>query len=175
MLSIKNLLFLAVAATGSVIIKRDVETVKQDLRTINDDTTAVTAAVNNYNGGGFAAAIPIVNAQNKLSRDIRSATTDAQNAGPASEADADDIIGYITNTLEPNIKTTLSALKSKKSKFDADGLSGTVKSSLQNLKSDTDKLSAALVSASPSSRAQAAQSIANTIDADFDDAIAYFS
>lgn len=174
MLSIKNLLFLAVAATGSVI-KRDAAEVLQDLKTINDDTTALTAAVNDYNGGGFTNALPIVNAQNKLSGDVDKATDAAKNAGVVSEADATVIITYITDNLQPNIKTSLSALKAKKANFDADGLTPIVNSSLQDLKTKTDNLGAALIGGTPASKKPQAEDIQNKIDADFADAIAYFS
>jgi hypothetical protein len=173
MLSIKNILFLAVAVTGSVI-KRDVAKVKQDLQTINTDTIAVATAVNNYNGG-VLNALPIITAQNNLSKDLKSATTDAQQAGQASEADATEIIGYITNTLEPSIVTTLGALKAKKAKFDADGLTATVKSSLTSLKTDTDNLGAALIAGTPADLVTQAQAIQAKIDADFADAITFFS
>ncbi|OAQ60522.1 hydrophobic surface binding protein [Pochonia chlamydosporia 170] len=173
MLSVKNLLFLAVAVTGSVI-KRDAALVKADLQTINTDTAKVTTAVNNYNGG-VLNALPIINAQQQVTKDIKKATTDAQNAGVVSEADALDIIAYITGTLEPTIVGSLSALKSKKAKFDADGLTGTVKSSLTSLKSDTDALGAALIAGTPANLVAQAQAIQAKIDADFDDAIAFFS
>lgn len=174
MLSVKNLLFLAVAVTGSVI-KRDAALVKKDLQTINTDTTAVTTAVNNYNGGGFANAIPIVNAQQQLSTDLKTATTDAKAAGTVSDADANDIIAYITGTLEPNIETSLAALKSKKANFDTDGLTAIVKGSLTDLKTDTDNLGAALIAGTPADLADQAKAIQAKIDADFDAAIAFFS
>ncbi|KAK2590952.1 hypothetical protein QQS21_011371 [Conoideocrella luteorostrata] len=174
MLSIKNLLFLAVAATGSVI-KRDAAAVKQSLQTVNSDTQAVTTAVNNYNGGGIVNALPIVNAQQQLSKDIKSATQTAKDAGTVSEADATDIINYITGTLQPSIATTLTALKGKKDKFDADGLSSTVKSSLESLKTDTDDLGAALIGGTPPSKTEEAKAVQAKIDSSLDDAIAYFS
>ncbi|KID86769.1 hydrophobic surface binding protein [Metarhizium guizhouense ARSEF 977] len=173
MLSIKNLLFLAVAATGSVI-KRDAAQVKQDLQTINDDTNGVTAAVNNYNGG-LANALPIVTAQQKLSGDLKTATDNAKNTGTVNEADADEIIAYITNTLQPNIETSLSNLKAKKPQFDADGLTSTVKSSLQSLHTDTSNYGNALIAGTPPSKVAEAQAIQNKIDAGFVDAIAAFS
>ncbi|QPG93553.1 hypothetical protein C2857_000703 [Epichloe festucae Fl1] len=174
MLSVRNLLFLAVAVTGSVI-KRDAGQVKSDLQLINTDTQAVTAAVNNYNGGGVTNALPIVRAQSKLSRDIKSATDHAKAAGGISEADASAIIGYIKNTLQPSIQGSLSALKTKKGNFDADGLTPTVKSSLESLKSDTDNLSAALIAGTPPSKVSEAKGVSDAIDASFNDAIAYFS
>ncbi|KAK9442275.1 hydrophobic surface binding protein [Metarhizium brunneum] len=174
MLSIKNLLFLAVAATGSVI-KRDAAQVKQDLQTINEDTSAVTAAVNNYNGGGFANAIPIMTAQNKLSEDVKKATETAKNTGVVSDADANDIINYITSELQPNTETSLSALKAKKANFDADGLTPIVKNSLQDLKTDIDNLGAALIGGTPAALQAQAQAIQKKIDDNFVDAIAYYS
>ncbi|GAB0138444.1 hypothetical protein EsDP_00006679 [Epichloe bromicola] len=174
MLSVRNIVFLAVAVTGSVI-RRDAAQVKSDLQLINADTQAVTAAVNNYNGGGYANALPIVGAQSKLSDDIKAATDHAKAAGGLSEADADAIVGYIRDTLQPSIQASLSALKSKRDKFAGDGLSPIVKSSLGSLKMDTDNLSAALVAGTPPSRVSEAKAVSDAIDASFDDAIAYFS
>ncbi|KID74341.1 uncharacterized protein G6M90_00g083110 [Metarhizium brunneum] len=174
MLSIKNLLFLAVAATGSVI-KRDAAEVKQGLQTINSDTSAVTAAVNNYNGGGFTNAVPIVTAQQQLSKDVKETTETAKNTGVVNDADANDIINYITGTLQPNIAASLAALKAKKANFDADGLTPIVKSSLTDLKTDTDKLGAALIAGTPAGLQEQAKAIQKKIDADFADAIAFFS
>ncbi|KFG79160.1 4MeS [Metarhizium anisopliae] len=173
MLSIKNLLFLAVAATGSVI-KRDVAQVKKDLDTINSDTIAVTNAVNGYTGG-LASAFPIVTAQQQLSKDLKSATANAQDTGVVSEPDADDIIAYIINTLEPNIETSLSDLEAKKSQFDADGLTSTVHDSLQSLHTDTSNYGNALTAGAPPSKKPQAEAVQNKIDARFVKAIATFS
>ncbi|KID94032.1 4MeS, partial [Metarhizium majus ARSEF 297] len=173
MLSIKNLLFLAVAATGSVI-KRDAAQVKQDLQTINSDTKAVVDAVNNYNGG-LANALPIVTAQQQLSKDLKTGTTNANNAGPVNEADADDILAYVKSTLIPSTEGALSGLVAKKATFAKDGLTSTVKSSLVDLKKDTGDLSNALENGAPDSKKPEAEQLKNQIAADFDDAIAQFS
>ncbi|KAG6029117.1 hypothetical protein E4U41_000473 [Claviceps citrina] len=174
MLSIKNLLFLAIAVTGSVI-QRDAKQTKSDLQLIDTDTRAVTSAVNAYNGGGALNALPIVKAQDKLSADVRTATSHAKATGVVSEADAAAIIGYIQHTLRASLQGSLSALKSKKAKFAADGVTPTVRSSLQSLKSETDKLGAALVADTPPSKTAEAKAVASAISAGFADAIAFFS
>ncbi|EFY95776.1 hydrophobic surface binding protein A family protein [Metarhizium robertsii] len=173
MLSIKNLLFLAVAATGSVI-KRDAAQVKQDLQTINADTQAVLNAVNSYNGG-LANALPIVTAQQQLSKDLKTGTTNANNAGPVSDADADEILAYVKDTLFPSTENTLAALEGKKATFANDGLTSTVKSSLESLKKDTGDLSDALKNGAPADKQPEAEGLKNQIAARFDSAIAQFS
>ncbi|GAO13610.1 hypothetical protein UVI_02015210 [Ustilaginoidea virens] len=174
MLSVKNILFLAVAAAGSVI-KRDVSQTKSNLKTINSDTQSVTSAVNDYNGGGMFAAMPIINAEQTLDNDIQSATNNANKLGTISTADAKALIDYIGNTIQPSMRTALKALKSKKPQFDADQLTGVVHDTLQSLQSDTDKLADALIKAVPASQKSQAKAPKDKIDADFNDAIAYFS
>ncbi|TWU74216.1 hypothetical protein ED733_003153 [Metarhizium rileyi] len=174
MLSIKNILFLAVAATGSVV-KRDVAQVKQGLQTINADTVAVTNAVNNYHGGGYDNAMPIVTAQEKLSDDSKEATSAVEGTNSVSHADANDIFAFIDNTLKETIEDSINALKSKREYFKADQLEDIVKSTLQSLQSDTDKLSDALLAKTPADLADKAKNIQARIYADFKDAITYFS
>ncbi|KAK8914778.1 hypothetical protein H634G_02155 [Metarhizium anisopliae BRIP 53293] len=173
MLSIKNLLFLAVAATGSVI-KRDAAQVKQDLQTINSDTIAVSNAVNNYNGG-LANALPIVTAQQQLSKDLKTGTTNANNAGPVSDTDADDILGYVKSTLLPSTEKALADLVAKKATFASDGLTSTVHDSLVSLKQDTGNYGAALKNGAPDNKKAEADGLNNQIATDFDNAIANFS
>ncbi|KAG5984827.1 hypothetical protein E4U55_003045 [Claviceps digitariae] len=173
MFSLRNLIFLAVAVTGSVI-PRDVGQVKKDLEAINADTKAVTNAVNAFNGGAQGAP-PILAAENKLTSDIKAATGHTKAVGKVSEADADDIINYVTGQFQPSIDAALSALKSKKPKFQADGLNGIVKTTLQKLKVDAGELSDALVANAPASRVDKAKGTKAHIDAGIDDAIKDFS
>lgn len=174
MVAIAKALTLISVATAAVVFRRDAAQVLTDLEQINSDTTALTTAVNNYNGG-LANAVPIISAESTLENDLKTATTDANNSGTVSESDAQNILDYITNTLEPNIETSLTALKAKKSDFDTDGLTPTVESDLQTLKTDTDNLGAALIAHTPSDLVTQAQTIQAKIDADFTDAINYFS
>ncbi|KAG6000417.1 hypothetical protein E4U21_005477 [Claviceps maximensis] len=173
MFSLRNLVFLAVAVTGSVI-PRDAAEVKKDLIAINADTQAVTKAVIDY-AGGMQSAPPILIAQNRLTSDIKTATDHTKAAGKVSESEADDIINYVTTQFQPNIDAALSALKSKKDKFQADGITRIVKVRLEQLKKDASELSEALVIGAPASRVENAKSIKAHIDASIEGAIKDFS
>lgn len=172
MISIRNLLFLAVAVTGSVI-KRDASTVLKDLETINSDTSAVTEAVNNYHGGSGSTA-SILSAQNKLTQHIKTATNNAKGVKP-SDSEADKIISFITDKFQPNIRSSLNALTNAKDKFKKDGLAGAVKSILQALKSDSSNYSDALIAGTPGNKVEKAKAIKDEINKSFDDAIHAFS
>ncbi|KAK4504507.1 hypothetical protein PRZ48_005423 [Zasmidium cellare] len=173
MVAISQLILLAVSATASVL-PRDAATVQADLKTINSDTTTLTQKVQAYNGG-VSNALPIQSAENQLEKDLKSANTDAGNSAVVSATDAQSIIDYINNTLEPNIAKSIQALEAKKSNFQADGLSGTVLSDLKNIKNETDTLGASLKAKTPSSKQSAAQAALNKIDNDLQGGINYFS
>lgn len=166
-------LVLATVATAAVI-PRDTTTVIADLHTVNDDNGEVGGAVEQYNGG-LLNALPIVDAANKLDNDINQATDDANASNSVSEGDAQTIIDYIHNTLEPGVATTVNAIKAKKPNFDQDGLSSTVHDQLVTLQADTDKLGAALVAKAPADLADKAKAEVKKIDNDFQDVINYFS
>ncbi|GAB0132264.1 hypothetical protein EsDP_00000705 [Epichloe bromicola] len=170
MISIRNLLFLAVAVTGSVI-KRDADIVRKDLEIVNSDTIAVTKAVNNYNVA--QEAIPILNAQRKLTADIKTATNNA-NRVKATPAEAEKIIDYITNVFQGSISSALNALKAKKDNFKKDGLTDSVKKILKDLKSDSSNYSDALIAGTPAGLQEKARGIKKDIIKKFDDAINAF-
>ncbi|KAG5917358.1 hypothetical protein E4U42_007265 [Claviceps africana] len=173
MFSLRNLVFLAVAVTGSVI-PRDVGQVKKDLETLNSDTQAVTNAVNGFDGS-MQSSTPIIVANNRLNIDIGTTTGHVNSVGKVSEADADEIIRYITGKFQPSVDGALSALKAKKDKFQAIGLVGIVRASLEKLKGNAEGLSGALITNAPASRVEMAKAIKAHIDAGIDDAIKQFS
>lgn len=174
MLTLARLITLATAVSGAAISIRDAAKVLQDLQTINTDNNNLHKAVDAYTGG-FSTALAILNTSNQLDKDINSATSDAKAAGPASEADAQSIIDYINNTLEPGISSTVSALEGKKAQFDKDGLTKTVHDQLVKLKGDTDSLGAALIADAPADLADDANAAQAKIDSDFQGAIDFFS
>lgn len=173
MVTINSLILLAATATAAVI-PRDAAQVQSDLNTINADTQKLTSDVNAYSGGLFGA-LPSQNDESQLDKDIKSATDDANNSAAVSDSEAQSIISYIKNTLEPNIEKALTALKSKKSQFASAGLQNTVLQDLKDLKTDTDALGSALLAKAPSGEQASGQAVVNEIDADFNDAIQYFS
>jgi len=173
MFSLRNLIFLAVAVTGSVI-PRDVGQVKKDFEVINADTQAVTNAVNGFNGDAQNTP-PILNAEHKLTGDIKATTGHVKTVGKVSESDADYIINYVNGQYQPNIDAALSALKSKKAKFQAAGIAQIAKMDLEKLKGDAGALSDALVANAPASRVEKAKAIKAHIEAGIEDAIKDFS
>lgn len=173
MVAINSLILLATATTAAVL-PRDASTVQSDLNTINSDTQKLTSDVNAYNGGLLAAIQP-ENDESQLDKDIKQATTDANNSAPVSDADATSIINYIKNTLTPSIESALSALKAKKSQFASAGLQNTVLNDLKTLKNDTDSLGSALLAKTPDAEQADGSAVIDQIDGDFDDAISYFS
>ncbi|CEJ81483.1 hypothetical protein VHEMI01605 [[Torrubiella] hemipterigena] len=174
MLTIAQLLTLVTAVSGAAINVRDAAKVLADLQTINTDNDNLHKAVDAYSGG-IASAIGILNTSNQLDKDIKSATSDAQAAGAASEADAQSIIDYINNTLEPGIASTVQALEGKKAQFDKDGLTSTVHDQLVKLKGDTDSLGAALIADAPDDLKDSGNAAQAKIDGDFQGAIDFFS
>ena len=60
----------------------------------------------------------------------------------------------------------MTAIVNKKSKFQADGLSGTVRKDFNNLKTETDDFGSALLAKAPSDKQTAGQAALNKIDAD---------
>lgn len=176
MLSLKNILLFTTAVSAFAIpelIERDAKSTQQNLTNINSDTVTFTQKVNNYVGG--LTVLDVVQAQNDLNDDIKSSTTYAQNSGAVTSTEAQSIIDYINNTLEPNIKKAMTAMKSKKSQFQSDGYGQTALDGLKDTKTNTDNFGAALLKNTPSGKTAAANAAQAKIDADFDDAISYFS
>ncbi|EME83722.1 uncharacterized protein MYCFIDRAFT_85080 [Pseudocercospora fijiensis CIRAD86] len=176
MLSIKNILLFTSTASAFVLpelVERDAKATQQNLTTINTDTETFTQKVNNYVGG--PTILDVNQAQNTLNDDIKSSTTYAQKSGANSASEAQSLIDYIDNTLEPNIKKAMNAMKSKKEQFQKDGYGQNALDGLKNTKNNTDSLGAALANNTPSSKTSAANAAQAKIDADFDDAISYFS
>ncbi|KAG6017520.1 hypothetical protein E4U43_000997 [Claviceps pusilla] len=173
MVSLKNVLLLATAAFASVA-PRDGAKSLDDLHAINSGTVSLTIAINAYTGG-LLGGFPILDAEAKLITVIKTATTNAISSGPATLAEAHNIINFITGTMEPTIKTSFAAIKSKKPLFEAAGLTSAVKSILESLKLATDNLGAALIAHVLVSVTADAKAIMVRIDADLDDVIRFYS
>ncbi|KHO00447.1 4MeS [Metarhizium album ARSEF 1941] len=171
--SVKNLLFLAVAATGSVI-KRDAAQITNGLRLINKDILTLKVAVNSYSGG-VSGAIPILGAQQTLTGDVKSTTDEVNNTPSVSEAESDAIFTYIKDQLAVSLQSFIKALESKKSIFDHDHLTSAVVAAVKSSQESTEHLSNALMAKAPGSFAARAKALKDEIDHQFEDAIAYFS
>lgn len=154
-------------AVAAAIVQRDAAQVLADLKVVQSDNQKLQTAISNYNGGGLGPAIPILSAAKQLDNDIKKTTTDSDASGAVSESDAQSIIDYITNTIEPTLSQTMDILHQKKATADANGLTSTVHDQLVTIKSDTDKLGASLTAHAPADKVAAANAILAKIDADF--------
>lgn len=173
MVAISKVLFFAVTATA-LVLPRSVSQVSSDISNIDSQTKKLTSAINSYNGGGVANALPVQSDEQDLDKAIKSATTDAQNTPKANSADSKKILGQI-KTLIPDIESALTALKNKKSKFEADGLGKTVHDDLTTLKTDTDSFGSALLKIASSDAQSEGKSDITKIDGDFNSAISDFA
>lgn len=171
MVAIKNL-FCFVATASAAILPRNAAQALTDLKTIDSDTNKLTNATNNWNGQVFTATA-ISNAESTLETDIKTATKNAQGY-TASSADSKSILAYINNTLEPDVRTSLTAIQNKKAQFKSAGLSNTVVTDLNNLKNLTSQLSTNLIAVASSDQKSAGQTAANKIQTDFNNELTAF-
>jgi hypothetical protein len=107
--------------------------------------------------------------------DLDAAAGRAKGQPVVSATDAQAIIDYINNTLEPNTKTSITALQNKKTQFTNDGLKSTVLSDLNSIKNRTSVLGASLVKSAPSTKSSSAQAALNKIIADINAGITTYS
>lgn len=166
---------LLATAVAAAVVKRDAAQVLADLKVVQSDNQKLQTAIANYNGGGLGPAIPILNAAKQLDNDIKTTTSDSDAAGNVSETDAQSILDYITNTIEPTIASTMNTLHQKKATADANGLTSIVHDQLVTIKGDTDKLGASLKAHAPADKQAAATAILTKIDADFQKEIDEYS
>ena len=123
MVAIKNILLFVTAATGTIL---------SDISTIDSNVKSLTSAVNNFNGGLFAA-LPITTAVSNLEKAINQGTSDAQATSQLSSFRLQcDHCGHPKP--HPRIETSLTAVKNKKSQFVSAGLTSSVQNDLATLK-----------------------------------------
>ncbi|KAG6010935.1 hypothetical protein E4U21_002605 [Claviceps maximensis] len=138
MVSFKNIVLLANVAVAA-FYQRDAATTLTDLKTVNADTVEVLNAIEAYSGG-TTAILPVRAARDKLFAAIDRTAANALKSVKPSDAEAQNMVNYISNTIEPSVKAMLEAVKSKKALLDAAGLTHNAKEFLANLKSKTDNL-----------------------------------
>lgn len=105
---------------------------------------------------------------------IDAASQAAAGEAVASDQDSQMILDFVNNNLIPDIQSTMDALTSRKSDFDADGISGLVSSTLSSIQSK-DTLTTSLVQLSSPAMQPAAQQAADAVNQAFTDALAQFS
>lgn len=173
MLRFSKLAQYAVSAKAA-LTSRDAQSTQKNLETINASVIKLTEIVNAY-AGGLLSASPISNQEAFLGQDIKNATKDAHASQVVTEEEAKAIIQYITETLEPTIRACMAALKSKKTELAKAGLQSNVLGDTKDLRTLTNTLGQALVDKAPASEQEAGKKVNAVIDADFDDAIAFFA
>lgn len=162
------------ASAKAAMTSRDAASTQQNLETINAAVLKLTEIVTGYSGGLLAAA-PISSYEAALGQDIKNATADAEKQEVVTPEEADAIIAYITETLERNIQLCMAALKSKKTQLGASNLQTTTLGDLKDLREATAKLSTALVSKAPAEKQEAGKKANALVDADFAEAITFFT
>ncbi|KAG6021412.1 hypothetical protein E4U19_005707 [Claviceps sp. Clav32 group G5] len=193
MLSVKNLLYFAVAvscaainrdaADGSLhsLAMRDDPEAKSnsnqtttDLEDITNNAYGLYQVVSMYNGSPISQ-YPIVGAQDKLLHSINQATAHGKLAPVASEEDSTAILAYIESVMWPAMLRTITPMKTKKELFSQAGQAAAMKTLLVDLKTATMDLSDALVAATPLTKIILALSITRDMRNGFDDVIKTFS
>lgn len=173
MVSLSSFSKLAAAAKNAVT-SREAQTTAANLESINASVQKLTVTVSNYKGGLLAAS-SISNDAAALGQDIKNATGDAKKSEVVSDEEAATLIAYINDTLEPSIKASMDALKSKKTELAAANLQGTVLGDVNDLRRDTRAFAEALEEKAPESQRAAAQAAQAKVDANFEDCVKFFS
>nr|XP_023921080.1 uncharacterized protein LOC112032541 [Quercus suber]POF25088.1 hypothetical protein CFP56_79473 [Quercus suber] len=154
-------------------ISHTAATTQENLKTINNATDELVKVVNGYQGGLIPAA-GISNQEAVLSQHIKYATTDAEASEVVSEAEAEEIIKYIEETLEKTIQACMTALKNKKAELAKANLQETTFRDLEDLRKLTNKLGDILVTKAPQSKQDEGKRVNSLVDANFNDAMKFF-
>lgn len=172
MVSIKNVLLLA-ASASAMILPREVASTLQDIKYVDSNTTALTAATNAYTGG-LSKALAVANAESALEKSITAANTNAGKHAAYTAAEANQVISYINGTLERDVLAAVNAVIAKKAQFTQDGLYNTVKNDLASLKNKTSTLGNTLLSKAPSSAQTSGKAVLAKVVADIQKGVAAF-
>ncbi|KAF2164673.1 hypothetical protein M409DRAFT_67786 [Zasmidium cellare ATCC 36951] len=172
MMRLSNFSKLAQSAKAA-LTSRDAASTQQNLETINAAVQKLTATVDGYQGG-LLAANSISNDEAALGQKIKDAIKDANASEMVTEEEARGIIKYITDTLEPNIKTCMTSLQTKKEQLKSAGLQGTVSGDMEDLRKLTNDLSTALLAKSPEATREDGKKAMQLVDGDFEVAIKAF-
>ncbi|KAG6001960.1 hypothetical protein E4U21_003610 [Claviceps maximensis] len=139
MVSVKNLLFLAVSV--SALFTPPTNSFQlTDLKNLNDDLLALIQSVKEYNGGGDEGVSSIVNANKKYLTDAKQLIDTINKQKSISDSEGGDIIKYVGKVIQPNSDNFLQEVKSKKSLFEENGLIEQAKLALEALQTSTELL-----------------------------------
>ncbi|GAB7360656.1 hypothetical protein MBLNU230_g0535t1 [Neophaeotheca triangularis] len=174
--SVKNVILSALSvstAVSAAVLRRDVQTIASDLKTINSDLTQLTEAVNKY-GGGLVSAIPVESAESKLEKSIETASENAKSSEELSSEDSNSLINYINTTLEPSIAGTLDMMVEKQDAFDGSNLKGKATKDINSLREKTNALGESYIGIAAADTKTDGQAALKKIDGDFTEAVAAY-
>ncbi|KAK4629606.1 hypothetical protein CLAFUW4_08327 [Fulvia fulva] len=162
------------ANAKNALTSRDAASTQQNLETINTQVEKLAATLKAY-AGGLLAASGISSDQAKLSIDMRHTIADANAAQVVTEDEAKEIIQYLNDTIEPSIRSTMTALQEKKAELEKAGLKGTVSGDMADLRKLTRELGEVLLSKSPEGTRKSGEEVMAKVDADFEEALKAFA
>lgn len=162
------------ASAKNALSSRDAASTQANLETINAAVVKLIDIIEKYTGGLLAAS-SISSQQAQLGVDIKNAIADTKASQPVTDEESKAIMAYIAETLEPNIKKNMSALKEKKSEFAAASLQSTVLGDMKELRDATNQLGEEMVKKAPAAQQGEAKKLNETVDDNFKEAIQFFS
>lgn len=162
------------ASAKAAFTSRDAASTQQNLETINASVLKLTQTTTAYTGGLLAAS-SISNDEATLGQNIKNAISDANASEMVTDEEADAIIKYIVDTLEPNIKACMGALQAKKEELKKAGLQGTVKGDMDDLRKQTNDLGKALLAKAPEGKRPEGEKAMKVVDGDFEEAVKAFA
>ncbi|KAI9702656.1 MAG: hypothetical protein M1820_006162 [Bogoriella megaspora] len=161
------------AFAGSVITKRDVQTILTALNNVNSAAGRLDTAVKAFDGSS-GAVTTLTNDNAAVLSAINTGTTNVQATTPISDNDA-LTVASTTQTLINTLNTTIDDLIAKKATLDRVGQSPTVLSDLRQQNTASTALGDAIVSKVPSDLSSIAQSLTAQISQNFQNGITAFS
>ncbi|KAG5992847.1 hypothetical protein E4U52_002485 [Claviceps spartinae] len=193
MLSVKNLLYFAVAVSCAAInrdaadgflhslARRDDQQTKSDSNQTTTDLEEITnnihgfyQVVSMYNGSPISQ-YPVVGAEDKLLHSINEATAHAKLAPVPSVEDSTAILSYVRSVMWPAMVRAISPLKAKKDLFSQAGQAQAMKTLLVDLKNATLNLSETLIYVTPLNKVVTGLSLERSIKNRFDEIIQLYS
>ncbi|KAG5930435.1 hypothetical protein E4U42_001358 [Claviceps africana] len=171
MLSVKNLLFLAVAVSGTVI-QRAPPATPEDIQILNKDLQAITSATSLYNGRSLQ---PITKAVDTYVADVKKTVKDIDSKGPFSEPVTAKLISYIKSDFLPNAKKGFEATRNKKPSFKTSRVIPQVVANLKSSYKATKALVDALLAHAPANKKAQIKDLLKEYEAAYEKTIKIFS
>ncbi|KAF2720277.1 hypothetical protein K431DRAFT_285943 [Polychaeton citri CBS 116435] len=136
-----TLLLLAPLALASAVLKRDAQSVYDDITAIDTNVRKLTAALTAYNGG-IRETQPTFDASIAVHYVNREGFRHAYESASFSSADSKRIVDHVNDSVGVSIPAGLQVLEAKKPLFDDAQVSSLVKAAVDLLKYDHETFSA---------------------------------